>query len=107
MSYKHDSEPSPLREKILPQASLRFFLGLIGVSAAIMVVFRLALVAELLWAKIIVLLFVMVMTSFAFYVMLFFFAGLFAASTKPVRSALANDSDLHDANNANGGGGDS
>ena len=108
MTKNPDSQLLPLREKVLPQTSLRFFLGLIGISAAIMVVFRLALVAEVLWAKIVALLFVMATTSFAVYVILFFFAGLFSASTKPVRSALAQNSDSQNPSDTQfGAGGES
>jgi len=91
-SNQGDTESKPLREKLLPQASLRFFLLLIGGSAVVMFVFRMALLQENYWAKIAALLFVMLVACFAAYATLFLLANLFSISTRPLRSALGYDS---------------
>lgn len=96
VSQKSEPDSKPLREKLLPQASLRFFLVLIGISALVMVTFRFALVDGVLWAKVVALLFTIVTASFAAYTVLFLLAGLFTASTQPVRSALGYDSNSQD-----------
>ncbi|MEM1069168.1 MAG: hypothetical protein AAGG48_06705 [Planctomycetota bacterium] len=86
-----EPESKQLREKLLPQASLRFFLLLIGISAGVMVVFRLAFMQDFYWAKILALLGTMVAACFAGYAAMFLLANLFAVSTRPIRSALVGD----------------
>ena len=88
-----DTEPTPLREKLLPQASIRFFLVLIGASAVVMVVFRSALVGEAYWTKIAALVFATTVACFAAYASLFLLANLFSVSMRPVRSALGYESE--------------
>ena len=87
------SEPKPLREKLLPQASLRFFLLLIGLSAGVMVVFRLALLQDSYWARIVAVMFAITGACFIGYAVIFFLANLFSLSTRPLRSAIESQSD--------------
>lgn len=77
----------------MPQASLRFFLLLIGASAVIMFIFRLAFTGDSYWAKIVALLFTILVACFAAYATMFLLANLFAVSTRPIRSALGYGSD--------------
>lgn len=82
------TESKPLRERLLPQTSIRFFLALIGLSALVMVTFRAAFISGQMWAQIVSLLVVTIIGSFLAYAVLFFLANLFTATTAPlVRSS--------------------
>lgn len=94
-STEPDSKPP--REKLLPQASLRFFLLLIGFSALIMVVYRIAFTGEGYAPKLAALLFTIIVACFGAYAALFFLANLFSVTTRPFRSALGYDSERQDA----------
>lgn len=88
------TQSKPLREKLIPQTSLRFFLVLIGVSAGVMVVFRVAFLQESYWAKVLALMFAVTTTCFLSYAALFLLANLFSVSTRPLRSALSKRGDV-------------
>lgn len=92
LSQQADTESKPLREKLLPQASLRFLLLLIGGSAVMMFIFRMALVQDNHWAKVTAMLFTMIVACFVAYATLFLLANLFSVSTRPLRSALGYES---------------
>lgn len=81
------TESKPLRERLMPQTSIRFFMFLIGVSALVMYTFRAALVTDQFWAKIGSLLIATVLGCFITYAALFFVANLFSATTAPLRNA--------------------
>jgi hypothetical protein len=88
MTESTEAAPAPRPEKLLPQASLKFFMLLIGGSAIVMVIFRLALTQDVYWARIAALLFSITFACFASYFVLFVLANLFAASTRPLRTVL-------------------
>ena len=82
------TESKPLRERLLPQTSIRFFMFLIAVSAVAMYTFRAALVTGQFWAKIGSLLITTAGGCFIVYAALFFVANLFSATTVPILDAL-------------------
>ncbi len=92
-----DTRSKPLREKLLPQASIRFFMVLIAASAMVMVIYRMAFVAERMWAKISVLLISTIGGCFLVYALLFLIANLFTASTAPIRDAIESSTQDADA----------
>jgi hypothetical protein len=82
------TQSKPLRERLLPQASIRFFMYLIGVSALVMYTFRAAFVGDAFWAKIVSLLIVTCGGCFFAYATLFFLASLFTATTTPLQRSF-------------------
>lgn len=82
------TESKPLRERLLPQTSIRFYMFLIGVSAVAMYTFRAAFVTDQFWAKIGSLLIATAGGCFLVYAALFFVANLFSATTSPILDAL-------------------
>lgn len=97
---KSASNPAdePRREKLMPQASIRFFLLTIGGSAMIMVIFRIALLSEAIWAIVIALLFSLICVMFLIYLALFLVANALAASAKSLRSNAPHVSELQNSN---------
>ena len=81
------TESKPLREKLLPQTSIRFYLILIGFSALIMVVFRSA-AGGTSWARIASLLIATIIGCFIVYTALFLIANLFSSTTAPIVRAM-------------------
>jgi hypothetical protein len=81
-------EPKPLVERALPQASIRFFIFLIALSAVAMLTFRAAIVGGHLWAKIGSLLIATSIGCFLTYAGLFLVAFLFSTATSALWSAL-------------------
>lgn len=82
------TQSRPLRERLLPQASIRFFLFLIGTSALVMVTFRAAFIGQQLWAKIASLLITTAGGCFIVYALLFFVARALAATADPIWRAV-------------------
>lgn len=82
-----DTQSKPLRERLLPQTSIRFFLVLIGASAVVMYTFRAAVVDDRFWAKILALLIATASGCFFAYAGLFLLANLLTATTAPLRHA--------------------
>lgn len=98
MSPAPSTADEPQREKLLPQASIRFFLLTIGGSGIIMFIFRLAIVGEATWAIVIALMLSLVFAMFATYFVLFLVASALATSAKPLRSSLSRDSESQNSN---------
>ncbi len=82
------TESKPLRERLIPQTSIRFFLLLIGSSALVMYVYRAAIVGDAVWAKIAALLITIVGGCFLAYAGFFIVANLFSAATSPLLNRL-------------------
>ena len=87
----------PLKERLLPQTSIRFFLFLTAMCAAVMVLFRAASDREAFWTKIFALLIVTTTASFVAYVILFLIANLFSASTEPIAAVIDSNLTSDDA----------
>lgn len=81
-------ESKPLRERLIPQTSIRFFLLLIGASALVMYIYRAAFVGDAFWAKIASLLITIVGGCFWTYAGFFLVANLFSATTSPLLNRL-------------------
>ena len=81
-------EPKPLVERSLPQASIRFFILLIALSAIVMLTFRAAIVGGHLWAKIGSLLIATSIGCFLAYTGLFLVAFLFSTATSALWKTL-------------------
>ena len=88
MSPANQPADESRREKLLPQASIRFLLLTIGGSAVVMVIFRIALVDEAIWAQVIALMLSVAFVPFLTYIILFVVANSFALTSKPLRSNL-------------------
>lgn len=82
----------PLKEKLLPKTSIRFFLALTAVCAAGMVLFRAASDRQAFWTKILSLLIMTTIGCFVVYLILFLVANLFSATTTPIAAALKEQS---------------
>lgn len=82
------TESEPLRQQLMPQTSIRFFLLLIGTSALVMLVFRAAIVGAALWAKIAALLITVAGSCFLAYAGVFLVANLFSATASPLLNSL-------------------
>ena len=76
----------PVKERLLPQTSIRFFVFLIAVSALVMYTFRAALVGDELWAKCASAVIMTAIGCFLSYIVLFLIALPFASAA----SALAH-----------------
>ncbi len=87
------TESKPLRERLIPQTSIRFFLLLIGSSALVMYVYRAAIVGDAFWAKIASLLITIVGGCFLAYAGFFLVANLFSATTSPLLNRLPHGSE--------------
>ena len=81
------TESKPLHEKLLPQTSIRFFMGLIAVSAFVMLIFQSA-ADGFGWARIVSLLISTTAGCFIAYAGLFLAGSLFSATTAPIVDAL-------------------
>lgn len=82
------TESQLVRERLMPQVSIRFFIFLIGLSAVAMYTFRAAVVANQVWAKIASLMMVTIIGCFTAYAFLFLVANLFNVTTMPLRDAM-------------------
>ena len=110
------TESNPIRERLLPQTSIRFFAMLIAFSAVGMYVFRAGFVHQRLWAIIGSMLIVGLLATFIVYASLFVIANVFSRSTRALfRAVLGQDStpsfesDIRGATNlakSSGGGAD-
>ncbi len=78
-----------VRERLMPQFSIRFFIFLIGVSAVVMYTLRAAVVTNHSWAKIVSLMMATTIGCFLAYAFLFLVANLFNVTTMPIRDAIA------------------
>ena len=72
------TESKPIRERLLPQTSIRFFALLIAASAITMYIFREAFLGDRLWAMILSMLITTAMVCFVAYASLFIIANLFS-----------------------------
>ncbi|MFK8114159.1 MAG: hypothetical protein AB8B91_18300 [Rubripirellula sp.] len=82
------TDSKPLRERLLPQTSIRFMMAMMVASAIVMVVFRQAAVGDAAWAKILSMMIQTIFASFLAYGLLFLIANLFSATTDPIVRAL-------------------
>ena len=98
MSPANQAANETKREKLLPQASIRFFLLTIGGSAIIMVIFRIALIDKAMWAQVIALMLSVTLLPFATYIVLFLLASCFAVTSKPLRSSLQQEPETQNSN---------
>lgn len=98
MSPANQPADETRREKLLPQASIRFLLLTIGGSAVVMVIFRIALVDEAIWAQVIALMLSVTLVPFVTYIVLFLLASCFAVTSKPLRSSLKQDPETQNSN---------
>jgi uncharacterized membrane protein len=78
------TESTTIRQRLLPQTSIRFFAFLIAISALAMYTLRAALVDGQQWAKIGSLLIATVIGCFVAYAWLFLFANLFSYATRVI-----------------------
>lgn len=87
-------DPSALpKERLLPQASIRFFMILIGVCAFGMYTLRTAIVQDQLWAKIASLVIATIIGCYVVYAILFFLANVFTATTAPLAKSVGAQPD--------------
>lgn len=98
------TESKPLRERLIPQTSIRFFLLLIGASALVMYIYRAAIVGDAFWAKIASLLITTVGGCFLAYACSFLVANLFSATTSPLLNSLPPRSPTDSARDGSDGG---
>ncbi len=87
------TESKPLRERLIPQTSIRFYLLLIGASAVVMYIYRAAFVNGAFWAKIASLLITITGGCFLAYAGCFLVANLFSATTSPLLNSLSSASE--------------
>ena len=87
----------PLRERLMPQTSIRFFLILISVCALVMLIFQSA-VTDAGWPRIAALLIATIGGCFVAYAGLFLIGNLFSFTTAPIADAF----EVADQSNANG-----
>jgi len=88
------TESKRLREKLMPQTSIRFFLLLIAVSAVVMLVFRSAAGGAGL-ARIVTLLISTSAGCFIAYAVSFLVGNLFSATAAPLADAIDSATDLN------------
>jgi hypothetical protein len=74
----------PVRERWLPQTSIRFFVALIGISALVMYIFRAALMDDVLWAKCASLVIMTAIGCFFSYALLFLITLPFASAAATI-----------------------
>ena len=87
------TESNPIRERLLPQTSIRFFAMLIAFSAVGMYVLRAGFIHQRLWAIIGSMLIVVMLATFIVYASLFVIANVFSRSTRALfRAFLGQDS---------------
>ncbi len=82
-----DSKPAeskPVAQRLLPQTSLRFFVGLIAVCAGGMFTFRAAIEGNQLWAKCASVVIATGVGCFIAYSLLFLLADLFSTAASPL-----------------------
>ena len=84
----NETESQPLKEKLLPQVSIKFFFALMTVCALLIVLFQASADNAAFWTKISVLLLSTVLVSFVGYALMFFLANLMAKTTQPLVDAL-------------------
>lgn len=82
-------ELTPLRQRWLPQTSIRFFIALIALCAIGMYTFRAAIIGGQQWAKIASLLIATSLGCFFVYAGLFFVAYLFSTATSLTWNAVS------------------
>ena len=95
-------ESKPIRERLLPQTSIRFFLLLIGGCAVLMYIFRAATVGDAFWAKIVSLLITIVILSFVVYLCVFLVANLFTTTTSSLLQSGPPPIDSEATSSSNG-----
>ena len=78
------SSTSPLQQPWFPQLSIRFFLGLMVLSAAVLWVFRAALIADLFWAKCVSMVLIALAGCFVAYAAFFLLALAVATLSFPL-----------------------
>jgi len=98
MSPANQPTDETRREKLLPQASIRFFLLTIGGSAVIMVIFRIALIDKAMWAQVLALMLSATLVPFVTYIVLFLLANCFAVTSQPLRSSLKQAPETQNSN---------
>ena len=98
------TESKPLRERLIPQTSIRFFLVLIGASAVVMYIYRAAFVGDAFWAKIASLLITIAGGCFLAYAGCFLVANLFSATTSPLLNSLSSENESDGIGGSTGGG---
>ena len=82
----------PVRQRWLPQTSIRFYGLLIALCAAAMVAFRAAALSDNLWAEIATLMIATTIACFVLYAALFLVAYLFSNATGLLWRAIAGRS---------------
>jgi low affinity Fe/Cu permease len=87
------TDSKPLRERLLPQTSIRFLMLAIVLSAIVMVIFREALVGGSAWAKVVALLIQTGAASFIAYTCMFLIANVFSATTQPLIEVIESKID--------------
>lgn len=88
------TESKPLRERLLPQTSIRFYLLLIGASAVVMYIYRAAFLGDAFWAKIASLLITVAGGCAISYVVLFLLANLFSATASSLFHGIPSQSQV-------------
>ena len=90
-----DPQPTTIRQRLMPQSSIRSLIVLITISAVIMWIARTMFVGNMFWAKCFGAALVTIGGCFATYAGLFLLAHLFTVATSPIVDAI--DTGRHDA----------
>jgi cell division protein FtsW (lipid II flippase) len=99
----NETESQPLKEKLLPQVSIKFLFALMTLCALLIVLFQASASNAAFWTKIGVMLFSTALGSFVLYAMMFVLANLIAKTTQPLVDVFESPS----AENADGSAVDS
>ena len=83
-----DTQSQPLREKLAPQTSIRFFMLLIAACALVMVLVRMAARSDAFWTKLIVMVIFTSIGCFLIHAILFLIANLMTSATEPIAQAV-------------------
>ena len=87
-----DESPQTLRQRLMPQASIRSLIALSTICAMIMWLVRTMLVGDSFWAKCVGAVLLTTVGCFALYAALFLLAHLFTVVTSPLVDAIENTS---------------
>ena len=85
-----DIESKALKEKLLPQTSLRFLFALITASAFVIVLLQASASSTAFWTKILTLVLATGVVSFGLYALMFLIAGVISKTAQPIIDALEN-----------------
>ncbi|MGB7342653.1 MAG: hypothetical protein WBD20_00420 [Pirellulaceae bacterium] len=81
-------QSKPLKEKLLPQTSIKFLLALMTVSALVILLIQSSAQSSAFWSKIVVLVLGTTVACFLVYALMFLLARVVAKTTEPIVHAL-------------------